>query len=145
MLVCRRVWVFGAVLIATACGGGSVEAPPPAPVPVRPVPAGVDSTTAMEVDSIADASFVSEDEEAQAFELQEEARLIVERTDSMWTVMSELIEAQEAVSEADSVEARDAATASSASRLWALKSSRAAHNSSAKACACSSAAASCSS
>ena len=101
--------MLGAMLVATGCGGGSVEAPPPAPAPVRAIPAGVDSTTAMEVDSIADASFVSEADETQALELQEDARLIIERTDSMWLVMSELVDADVIVSEADSMEARDSA------------------------------------
>lgn len=109
MWVRKCVWVFGVALVVAGCGGASMETPPPAPMPVRSVPAGVDSTTAMEVDSIADASFVSEADETQAFALQEDARLIVERTDSMWLVMSELIEADEMVSEADSLEAREAA------------------------------------
>ena len=109
MQVHRRVWVLGATVIAMGCGSGGAEVALP-PVPVRLVPAGVDSTTAVEVDSIADASFVSELEESRAFELQEEARLIVERTDSMWLVMSELLQARDAVTEADSLAARDEAT-----------------------------------
>lgn len=104
-------WVLGVTALVAGCGGGGAETPPPpSPVLERLVPAGVDSTTAMEVDSIADASFVTEAQEGQALELREEARLIVERTDSMWIVMSALIDAQDAVSEPDSLQARDAAT-----------------------------------
>ena len=107
----KYLWVLGVTVLVAGCGGGGAETPPPpSPVLERLVPAGVDSTTAMEVDSIADASFVTEAQEGQALELQEEARLIVERTDSMWIVMSALIDAQDAVSEPDSLQARDAAT-----------------------------------
>lgn len=105
----KGAWLIGGVLAVVGCGGTRLEAPAPPPVPVRPIPAGVDSVTAMEVDSIADASFVSEADEAQALALQDEGRLMVERTDSMWLVMSALIEAEAGVSESDSVEAREAA------------------------------------
>lgn len=107
----KYLWVLGVSVLVAGCGSGGAETPPlPSPVPQRLVPAGVDSTTAMQADSIADASFVTEAEEGQALALQEEARLIVERTDSTWLVMSALIEAQDAVSEPDSLQARDAAT-----------------------------------
>ena len=105
----KGAWLIGGVLAVVGCGGTRLEAPAPPPVPVRPIPAGVDSVTAMEVDSIADASFVSEADEAQALALQDEGRLMVERTDSMWLVMSALIEAEAGVSESDSLEAREAA------------------------------------
>lgn len=109
MSVRSSVWLLAGALLASGCGSGSSSTPLP-PAPTRPVPAGVDSTTAITVDSIADASFVTEEEEGTAFQLQEEARLIVQRTDSMWQVMADLIEASEAVSESDSLAARDEAT-----------------------------------
>lgn len=101
--------VLTAAVLTAACGSAPAETPAP-PVPVRPVPAGVDSATALRVDSLADASFVSVDDQDQALALQEEGRLIVERTDSMWLLMSEIIDARNEVSAADSAAARDAAT-----------------------------------
>jgi len=95
--------------ILSGCGSGSGSAgPPPLPPPVQ-VPAGVDSTVAEEADSLADASFVDAVSEEQALALQEDGRLMVERTDSLWQVISDLLEQGREVTDTDSVEAREAA------------------------------------
>lgn len=104
---------FTTALILTAavaaCGSGS-SAGPVAPRPAGPVPAGVDSATAARADLVADASFVDEPLQEEAFQLQEEGRQIVQRTDSMWSAMSALLDSGRVVTPADSVEARTAAT-----------------------------------
>jgi len=104
----RRSVASLAVLVMVGCGGWT--APPPAPVygPTE-VPAGVDSLVAVSADSLAEASFVEEAEQDQAIALQEEGRLLVERTDSLWQVMSALIDSAAVVSEEDSLAARAAA------------------------------------
>lgn len=99
--------VLAAALVA-ACGGGSGSGPAPLPPPTQ-VPAGVDSAVAIEADSLADASFVEAARQDSALALQEEGRLMVERTDSLWQVMADLLEEGREVSEADSVAASVAA------------------------------------
>ena len=104
---------FSTTLLLTAavaaCGSGASSGPV-APRPAGPVPAGVDSAVAARADSVADASFVDEPVQEEAFRLQEEGRVIVQRTDSMWAAMSALLDSGRVVSPADSAEARSAAT-----------------------------------
>jgi tetratricopeptide (TPR) repeat protein len=64
---------------------------------------------AVRADSLADASFVEAPRQDSALALQEQGRLMVQRTDSLWNAMSELIESDRPVSPSDSVAARDAA------------------------------------
>jgi tetratricopeptide (TPR) repeat protein len=73
------------------------------------VPAGVDSIVAVRADSLADASFVEAQRQDSALVLQEQGRLMVERTDSLWNAMSELLESGREVTPSDSMAARDAA------------------------------------
>ena len=92
------------------CASGSATPAGPAPSERGPVPAGVDSAASARADSLADVSFVDEASQDEALALQERGQLIVERTDSMWTVMAEMLEAAQPVPEGDSLAARDAAT-----------------------------------
>ncbi len=104
---------FAAVLVAAGsfgCAGGAGPSSGPEPVDVpTEVPAGVDSLVAVLADSVADESFVEETEQDEALALQEEGRLLVERTDSLWLVMSALIDSAATVNEEDSLAARAAA------------------------------------
>ncbi len=105
MKLLRRGTLFALLAFAGACGGGG-STPPPAPVagPLE-VPAGVDSTVAAAADALADESFVSMPEQDEALLLQEQGRVEVERTDSLWLAMSALLEEGAAVSGADSAAA----------------------------------------
>ena len=60
--------------------------------PPTEVPSGVDSTVAAAADSLADESFVQAAQADEALRLQEDARLIVEHTDSVWEAMSLLLD-----------------------------------------------------
>jgi len=104
---------IAAILVAAigACSSGGAPASGPTPTGARAeVPSGVDSAVAIVADSLADASFVDAAAADSALQLQEEARLIVEHTDSVWEAMTELLDTGRAVSEADSAQAADAAT-----------------------------------
>jgi len=72
------------------------------------VPSGVDTVVAVAADSLADASFVEAAEQDQALELQQQGRLMVERTDSLWLAMSALIDSGKVVSGEDSLAANTA-------------------------------------
>jgi tetratricopeptide (TPR) repeat protein len=99
-----------AVVGACASGSAPVQTQPLVPEPVE-VPAGVDSSVAASADSIADASFVDAAHADSALELQQQALLIVEHTDSVWEEMAMLIDSGRAVSASDSAAASDAALA----------------------------------
>jgi tetratricopeptide (TPR) repeat protein len=94
---------------ACSSGGGSATNTPTVAPPTE-VPSGVDSTVAAAADSLADASFVAAAQEDEALRLQEEARLIVEHTDSVWESMSVLLDSGRVVTAGDSAAATDAAT-----------------------------------
>lgn len=98
------------VFVVSACGGGS-SAPPVAPVsaPVE-VPAGVDSLVAARADSLAEASFVDAPAQDEAQELQDQGRLMVEQTDSLWLAMEALIDSGRVVTAEDSAAAAAATT-----------------------------------
>lgn len=102
------------IAVGLALTGACSSAPPPEtiPEPAGPtvVPAGVDSTVAERADSLADASFVEPAREEESTELREESVLMVERTDSIWQVMSQALDSTRAVSEEDSLAAREAGT-----------------------------------
>ncbi len=106
----RLAAAAAAALIVAACGGGAGSANVPVVAPPTVVPSGVDSTVAEAADSLADASFVDAAQADQALALQEEARLIVEHTDSMWEAMAALLDSGRAVSVGDSLAATAAAT-----------------------------------
>lgn len=94
-----------------ACSSGGAPASGPVPTGARAeVPSGVDSAVAIIADSLADASFVDAVAADSALQLQEEARLIVEHTDSVWEAMTALLDSGRAVTSADSAQAADAAT-----------------------------------
>ena len=117
-----RTRVISALLVTATLGCGSGSASSGIALPeARPVPAGVDSTVAVAADSLADASFVATAEQEQALALQETGRLIVERTDSMWLVMSALVDSGRVVSDLDSA-AATAATNQGGVALVALDS-----------------------
>jgi tetratricopeptide (TPR) repeat protein len=106
----RNSVTVASLAFALGCAGGAGTAPPPEPASVpATIPAGVDSLVAILADSLADVSFVEPAEQDEATALQEEGRLLVERTDSLWLVMSALIDSTEVVSAADSIDARAAA------------------------------------
>ncbi len=103
-------WPMAAALAVGACGGGAGSGGvQPLALPTE-VPSGVDSTVAVAADSLADASFVDAAQADEALALQEEARLIVEHTDSMWEAMAQLVDSGRVVSPDDSAAATAAAT-----------------------------------
>ncbi|MDH3272070.1 MAG: hypothetical protein OEN56_12090 [Gemmatimonadota bacterium] len=109
MWVARNLLVVAAVCGAVACS----SAPPPEPVqPAGPtfVPAGVDSSVAAAADSLADASFVEPAQQDEALQLQEESRLMVERSDSIWLAMAAALDTGRIVTQEDSIAARVAST-----------------------------------
>lgn len=106
----RFVTLLIASAWATACGSGGSSTAGSVPRPAGPVPAGVDSTTAARADSLADVSFVAEQQEEQATRLQDQGRILVQRTDSMWTVMAALLDSGRVVSPDDSLAAGAATT-----------------------------------
>ena len=99
------------LIAAGALGCGSAPAPIAVPEPPGPivVPAGVDTLVAEAADSLADASFVDMAEQEEALSLQQEGRLMVERTDSLWLAMSAAADSARDITEADSVAARESA------------------------------------
>ena len=120
MLVRTRITALVLATAAFGCGSGSGPSGITLPE-ARPVPAGVDSTVAVAADSLADASFVEPEAADEALVLQETGRLIVERTDSMWTVMSALVDSGRVVTPEDSAAAA-AATNEGGVALVALDS-----------------------
>ena len=99
-----------AALVVLGCVAHPAAPLRPAPPPdASVVPPGVDSLVAVFADSLADASFVEVAEADEAEALQRLGRLAVERTDSLWLIMSLLVDSAEAVSAEDSTLARKAA------------------------------------
>ncbi len=91
MRVLRNSLPFAAAAAIAACGGGGASnvatiAPP------TEVPSGVDTLVSARADSLANASFVEVPAQDEATELQEQGRLMVERTDSLWLAMAALID-----------------------------------------------------
>ncbi|MCH7991381.1 MAG: hypothetical protein IIC35_03020, partial [Gemmatimonadetes bacterium] len=105
----RRLAAVIVAVAAVGCGGASGPEPGPAPEVAPVVPSGVDTLVATLADSLADASFVDSAEQDEASVLQQQGRLMVQRTDSLWLAMSALIDSAGAVDEADSLAARAAA------------------------------------
>ena len=106
----RRLLVVGLALMLVGCAAGPPTPPPaPPPEPVVTVPAGVDPEVAAYADSLAEASFVDVGEEVEAEELRREGQFLIERTDSLWLVMSELVESTDSVSEEDAAASNRAA------------------------------------
>lgn len=105
----RRLAAVIVAVAAVGCGGASGPEPGPAPEVAPVVPSGVDTLVATLADSLADASFVDSAEQDEASVLQQQGRLMVQRTDSLWLAMSALIDSAQAVDEADSLAARAAA------------------------------------
>jgi tetratricopeptide (TPR) repeat protein len=95
----------------TGCGGAARVEPQPqiAPQTVA-VPPGVDSSVAAFADSLADASFVSLPRQEQATTQQNEGRLILERSDSLWLAFSQMEDSTRSVSPDDSSASTVAAT-----------------------------------
>lgn len=106
----RRLVILGAAWSVVGCASSAAPVPAPGPAAPTVVPAGVDSVVAEAADSLADASFVAPAAQEEAVELQEEGRLMVERTDSLWQAMAAALDTGQAVSDADSIAARAAGT-----------------------------------
>jgi tetratricopeptide (TPR) repeat protein len=110
MFVHHRWAVVLAATITVGCASGAASSgSAPAPGPTV-VPSGVDTLVAVAADSLADASFVEVADQDDALELQQQGRLMVERTDSLWLAMSALIDSGRVVSDDDSVAASSATT-----------------------------------
>lgn len=107
-----RAAAFAALCVGSvgACSSGGGTASSAMVAPPAEVPSGVDSAVAEAADSLADASFVEAAREDEALRLQEEARLIVEHTDSVWEAMALLLDSGRTVSPGDSTAATEAAT-----------------------------------
>lgn len=102
--------VLVGLVTVVACSSSPPPEPVPAPAGPTVVPAGVDSAVAEVADSLADASFVEPAAEEAAAELQEESRLMIERTDSLWHAMAAVLDTGRVVTEEDSIAARAAGT-----------------------------------
>ncbi len=95
----------GAAALATAvligCGSAGAPASGVGPTPRHPppeAPPGVDSAVAVWADSVAEGSLVEPEAQDRALDLQAVGRLMLDRTDSLWTALEEASSRPEAPS-----------------------------------------------